>query len=187
MVRDGSNVVAAAAPFAVGHDSYLTSVGAAVARAFGPADAGFRVFLTRSLTTVPDLPQVALADWMLVPKTARLEYYYTPEGPPIFLEAGLIHYLVFVPTAQDFWGAVSWSLTGFYGRGNADYGPDWRRLEYPLCIRVDGYVIPEPSAATAAGLGLMGLARRRVSFLLNCPLARRMTGRCEPPGAEDPA
>lgn len=187
MVRDGSNLVAAAAPFAVRHDSCLTSVGAAMARAFGPVDAGFRVYLTRSLTPVYDLPTAALAEWLLVPKTAQLEYYYADDGPPIFIEAGRIHYLVFVPTAQDFWGAISWSLIGFYGRGNADYGPDWRYLEFPLCIRVDGYVIPEPSTAAAACVGLLGLATRRVSFLPTGPWLRRMTGRREPRGAEDRA
>ncbi len=81
MLQDGTNFAWAAAPFSVTTDSYATSFGAALGRAFGPLDAGFDVYLT---TSSSNIPESAIAEWTIVPTTVNLDYYYVQPDSPIF-------------------------------------------------------------------------------------------------------
>lgn len=160
MLREGSSYVWAAAPFAVEQDSWATSFGAALSRAFGPIDAGFTVYLT---STWSGLPESAMATWTVIPATASLEYYYFQPRAPMLLQAGTAYSLVFTPNDAGFAGAISYSAKpgSYYGWGSGDYGQTWTRLLYPLCIRVDGYAVPEPGTWLALVAGTIGAALRR--------------------------
>jgi len=164
-VRDNSSCVWAAEPFRLDYDAYVTALGAAVARAMGPADAGFDVYLS---ATTYGLPSSAIAKLPnpLVPLNTQYVYYDGALSAPVFLTAG-IYYLVFMPTSTSFYGSISYAVKPgiYYGQRTADYGQSWYMLAYPLAVRVDGWFVPEPSSVGIVVAGVLGLValRRRTS------------------------
>lgn len=160
VMKDDTSLVWAAAPFKVESDSRATSFGAALARAYGPVGAGFRVLLTE---VTQGLPGSTMAEWTIVPTNSALTYYYVSPPKPIFLRASLSYALVFMPDTDGFAGTISYSPQGYYGWGTPDYGTTWNRMAFPLCVRVDGSAVPEPASITSLILGLVGagVLRRR--------------------------
>ncbi len=162
-VRDGSSCVWAAEPFVLSYDAYVTTLGAAIARALGPADAGFDVYLTSTIAGLPGSAITRLPE-PLIPLTTQYAYYYGSFAGPVYLTAG-VYYLVFTPTSTSFYGSISYSLQAgmYYGLGTGNYGQSWYVLSYPLAVRVDGWYVPEPSAlgAIVAGLAALVLYMRR--------------------------
>lgn len=132
------------APFEVESDCYATTFGAAVARGMGPTDAGFDVYLATAWSGLPGSAIVKLPQ-PLVPLDTQYVYYYGSLSEPVLLRAGTIYSLVLMPTSPNLLCSVSWSAKpGYYGWGTSDYGESWHRLALPLCVRVDGYAVPEP-------------------------------------------
>jgi hypothetical protein len=153
-----------AEPFTVTQDSYATALGAAAGRAYGPTNAGFDAYLTATLSGLPGSELAKLPN-PLVPLNTQYVYYDGGLSAPVLLNAGVVYYVVLMPSSPDFCGSVSWSTKSgsYYGLGTSDNGSHWGTLAYPLCVRVDGYVVPEPGAMSAmlAGLLAIGLRRRR--------------------------
>ena len=157
-----TSTVWVAALFSVNADSYATSFGAALSKGAGT---GFTMYLAPSPVGLPDS---ALASWLISPVGPNPKFYDVQAETPIFLQARHVYALVFTPGSEDFQGAVSYS--GNYGRydlGSSDYGNTWYSLplSYPLCIRVDGYAVPEPGSLAAMIIGIGGVfayRRRRI-------------------------
>jgi hypothetical protein len=146
-----------AAPFTVESDCYATTFGAAIARAMGPKDAGFDVYLA---TTWSGLPESAIAKLPqpLIPLNTQYVYYYGSLSEPVLLKAGAVYSLVLIPTSPDLLCSVSWGAKPgtAYGWGTDD-SKTWYRLAYPLCVRVDGYAAPEPSSIAVLLFSLLGV------------------------------
>jgi len=159
-IKAGTNLVSVAQPFVIGQSAYATSFGAALARGYGPVGAG----VTVTLTTWNTGPAAAIDSWTIVPTSAGLVYYYVEPTAPIMLAANTPYSLVFTPDNPDFAANISYSRQGYYGYGTDGGAENWFILSYPLCARVDGYVIPEPSSALCVLIGALGWAgamRRR--------------------------
>ena len=154
MLKDNSTLVWAAAPFKIAQDSYATKFGAPAMRAYGPEGSGFTVYLAQDLY---DVVGSALAVGMITPTSAIREYYYFDLETPVFLAADEFYLLVFAPNDPGFYGGISYTLTGYYAEGTADYGESWYALPYPLCIRVGGYVVPEPASFSVLAFALLGI------------------------------
>lgn len=163
-----------AAPFTVDRDCYATSLGAAVARGFGPTDAGFDVYLT---TTWSGLPGSAMArlDQPLVPTNTQYVYYYGSLKDPVLLRAGTIYSLVLARSSPDL--VCSFSLGNKPGTilawGTSD-GQTWYELSRPICVRVDGYAVPEPPLMMVCLLSIFGLSTL-VRRCRRAGLAEKMT------------
>ncbi len=170
---DLSNGAWIAAPFTVPSDCYATTFGAAVARGMGPTGAGYDVYLT---TTFAGLPATAIAKLPLplVPLTTQWVYYDGALPEPVSLRKGVAYALVLIPNTPNLVGSISWGTKpGTYRSWRStDGGLNWAEQTWPVCVRIDGYYVPEPDSAMALawGLGLLG------SLM---PLLRR---RCEPRG-----
>jgi hypothetical protein len=162
ILKSGTSTERAAEPFSVTRDAYATRFGAAIGRAYGPVGAGFTVDLT---TWNSNQPGSIIESWTLVPTVVSLDYYYFEPTAPIALTgigSGAYYALVFTPNQDGFAGAVSYSNKGgcYYGKGwNANAG--WFTMQFPLCIRVDGYYVPEPGCLGVLACGLIGLGLRR--------------------------
>lgn len=147
-----------AAPFTVASDCYATTFGAAVARGLGPIDAGFDVYLATSFSGLPDSAMVKLPK-ALVPLNTQYVYYYGSLSEPVFLKASTVYSLVLVPTSPSFLCSVSWGAVpgSYYGWGTNDSGKSWYQLAYPLCVRVDGYAVPEPASIVVVLFSILAL------------------------------
>lgn len=167
IVKLGTTTEAVAEPFGVARSAYATQFGAALGRAYGPAGAGFRVQLT---TWVNNQPGAVIETWTVVPTSVSLAYYYWEPTIPIALagvDSGAYYALVFTPDLDGFAGAVSYSNKAgcYFGRAwNSSAG--WFTMQFPLCTRVDGYYVPEPSCLGIAAGGLIALGHRRWKRLL---------------------
>ncbi len=139
-----------AAPFMVQSDCYATSLGAAVARARGPADAGFDVYITESMSGLLD-SAIAKLPRPLVPLNTQYAYYDGALSEPVFLRAGTVYSLILVPTSPDLVCSVSWGgKSGTYcGWSTSDLGASWQGVGYPVAVRVGGYNVPEPPVGAA--------------------------------------
>jgi hypothetical protein len=166
IVKLGTSTERVAEPFAVQADAYATQFGAALGRAYGPVGAGFTVDLT---TWSNGEPGSIIESWTVVPTVVSLDYYYFEPTAPIALAgigSGAYYALVFTPNQEGFAGAVSYTAKAgcYYGHAwNTNSG--WFTMQYPLCIRVDGYyAVPEPGCmgTLACGLIAFGLRRRRL-------------------------
>lgn len=160
-IKDGTNCEWVVEPFTVAQDSYATTLGAAVGRGMGPADAGFDLYLT---TTLYGLPGSAFAriTQPIVPLSPLYVYYYGLLDTPVLLQAGVAYALVVIPTTTSLIGSISWSaMPGYCGLKTGDYGQSWVLTERPFCVRVDGYPVPEPASIVALAGGLLLLLRRR--------------------------
>lgn len=147
----------AAALFSIDKDSYATEFGAALSKGAGPLGSGFTMYLAPGPSGLPDS---SIASWTISPTDAILKYYYVQTQSPIFLQAGHVYALVFAPNDKDFYGSVSYSgKYGNYDLGTSDYGTSWYALPMPyrLCVRVDGYAVPEPSCFAVIIVGALGL------------------------------
>ncbi|MHB9038578.1 MAG: choice-of-anchor R domain-containing protein [Armatimonadota bacterium] len=164
-IKADSNCEWVAAPFTVDYDCYATTLGAAVARAMGPVDAGLDVYLT---TTWYGLPGSAIAKLSqpLVPLNTQYVYYYGTLSAPVFLKAGTVYSLVLMPTSPLMTASISYGAKPgtYYGWKTADYGESWNRLTYPVCVRVDGYAVPEPGTLCALASGLTFVYARRKRY-----------------------
>ncbi len=153
-VRDNSSCVWAAEPFMLDYDAHVTSLGAAIARAMGPADAGFDVYLSASLHGLPGSTITKLPA-PLIPLNTQYVYYDGALSDPVFLTAG-VYYLVFMPSSTSFAGSMSFAPKPgmYYGLGTGNYGQSWYALAFPLAVRVDGWYVPEPSSLAMIISGL---------------------------------
>lgn len=159
MMKDGTSTEWVAAPFSVDFDSRATQFGAALSRAYGPQGAGFTVELAE---WVNGSPGETLSSWTVVPTSAALVYYYW-DAPEILLASknkGHYYALVFKPNDPGLAGAISYSNKGgcYYGLG---YGSNsgWFMLQCPVCIRVDGYQVPEACSFTVLVCGMGAFLR----------------------------
>ncbi len=164
IVKLGTSTEWVCEPFSVERDAYATQFGAALGRTYGPTGAGFTVELSR---WADGHPVDTIETWTVVPTIVSLVYYYWQPTFPIALSgvgSGAYYALTFKPNIEGFAGAVSYSNKGgcYYGQGwNSSIG--WFNLQFPLCVRVDGYYVPEPDCLAALGCGLISLPflRRR--------------------------
>lgn len=156
----GGDSVLVAAPFTVASDSYATSFGAVLARGYGTTGGSIKVLLTQS---TQGLPGSAIDEWTIIPADSAFTYYYVSPAKPVLLRANLSYALVFKSNTSGFTGVISYSPQGYYGWNSNDSGISWNRMAFPLCVRVDGSVVPEPVSITALMLGLIGtsILRRR--------------------------
>ena len=161
-LRDDTNCQWVVEPFTVAQDSYATTLGAAVARGMGPADAGYNLYLT---TTLYGLPGSAFAriSAPIIPLNTQYVYYDSALDAPVLLHASVVYGLVVIPTTTNLIGSISWgNVSGsYYGLKTGDYGQTWVQTERPFCVRVDGYPVPEPASVLALAGGLLLLLRRR--------------------------
>lgn len=160
-LKDDSSTAWAAAPFTVSQDAYVTKVGLYLSRAMGPTNAGFDVWLGRSLNYKP---AGAMANWQVIPTTPTFRYYETTLDTPLYLYSGMSYFVMLAPSDPNFVGGVEYSLKGYYGFGSDDYGSSWTYLPYAISLRVDGYyAVPETSCLCAILPGLVGIwmIRRR--------------------------
>jgi len=156
----------AAEPFTIPNDGYATSLGAAVARGMGPADAGFDIYLTATPYGLPG-SAIAKLSQPLIPLNTQYVYYYGNLDSPVFLAANTVYFVVLMPTSSSFIGSLSLSNTAglYYGLGTGNDGETWYQLARPVCVRVDGWYVPEPCslAMVFSGVGVgLALRRRRV-------------------------
>lgn len=147
-----------AAPLTVESDSYATVFGVALARAYGTAGGSFKVALT---IASQGLPGSTIAEWTIVPTDGTLQYYYVSPVNPILLRANTSYALVFNINTDGFHGTIGCSPQGYYGWTSPDSGKTWGRMLYPLSVRVDGAVVPEPTSVTALIFALMGTGALR--------------------------
>ena len=162
ILKDGSGIEWAAGIFKLTADSYGTSFGAAVSRAYGPPDAGFTLSLaTWSWTDYR--PGPTIDQWTITPAIGSLKYYYGTAASPILLSATQYYCLVVAPNDPAFAGPISYTLKYglYYGWGTSDHGASWARLMLPVCIQVDGYV-PEPGSLWALLAGCLAIAFPRL-------------------------
>lgn len=154
-VNYGSNCEWAAERFTVQSDCYATTFGAALARA--EIGVGFYMNLFTTWNGMPGAP-IAKLSQPLVPLGPIWTYYYGTLNTPVFLKANTLYALVLVPTSPDLLGSVSWGNKSgtYYGLGTSDHGDTWHQLEHPLCVRVDGYAVPEPSSMAALIFAILG-------------------------------
>lgn len=166
-IKADSNCEWVAAPFTVESDCYATTLGAAVARAMGPVDAGLDVYLTTTWSGLPDSAITKLPQ-PLVPLNTQYVYYYGMLSTPVFLKADTAYSLVLMPTSPLLMASISYGAKPgtYYGWKTADNGESWNQLSYPVCVRVDGYAVPEPGTlcALASGLAVLCVRRRRRSI-----------------------
>ena len=157
-MSDTTSPVWACEPFEVASDAWATGFGAAIARVYGSGGMGFTVYLSSTLT---DIPANALGHWTICPAGMTLQYVYAYTDAPIRLTGGVTYYLTFAPNSNNFSGSISWSVVhGHDGLGTGDYGKSWYALPLPLCVRVDGYLVPEPGAWAGLVAGLVALGFR---------------------------
>ena len=159
MMRNGSSQEWIAQPFDVATDAYATAFGAAMGRAYGPAGAGFTVYLT---STLVDVPNSAIASWTIAPLDATLTYYYVTAATPIFLAANTSYALVFAPNVDGYAGSLSYSgVSGYSAYNTANHGASWSLTGFAMATRVDGYYVPEPMTAIALVTGCCGFWLKR--------------------------
>ena len=163
--HQGGSVTATwvAAPFMVTSDCFATSIGAAVARALGPADAGFDVYLADTWNGLLD-SAIAKLPQRLIPLGTQYVYYDGALSRPVFLKAGTTYSVILVPTSPDLICSISWAVKPgtYYGWSSRDCGQNWQQMSYPVAVRVDGYSVPEAKGwvvlfAAVAALSLPAL------------------------------
>lgn len=163
-VEENTACVWVSAPFTVEVDSYATSFGAALARAMGPVDSGFNVYLTTSMSGLPG-SAIAKLPQPLVPRSTQYTYYDGALDEPLLLQAGTVYALVLMPTSPDLMASISYGVKPgtYYGYGTGDHGKTWYKLAYPVCVRVGGYAVPEPAslATLLPGFAIVVALRRR--------------------------
>lgn len=158
-VKSNSNCEWVAVPFTVESDCYAITLGAAISRAMGPTDAGLDVYLSTTWSGLPD-SAIAKLPKPLVPLNTQYNYYYGSLSAPVLLKGDATYSLVFMPTSSNLLASISFGAKqgSYYGWGTANDGQSWYKLAYPLCVRVDGYAVPEPSSLTALACGLLPIA-----------------------------
>jgi len=160
VVRDVAPPVWVAAPIVLSSSADITQIGVAAAKAVGWAGMGYQVYLATDLWNVKSS---AIATWTVSPSNPIFQYYYYYKpNSPVRLEGGKAYFLVFTPNSNNFSGSISWSASsGYLALGTPDYGTSWSKLARPLCIRIDGNYVPEPSCAVCILVGILALT---VSF-----------------------
>lgn len=158
LVKYGTSVMWVSQPFTLATDSWVTSFGAAVGRAFGNSEMGFNIYLSDRRF---DLSWPIMASGTITPQGLGCTYHYVSLDSPVELAGGHKYYLTLVPNSNNFTGTVCYSYKPGVDPGifTGDYGQNWTPYLLSFGMRVDGYaVVPEADSWLTLAAGLIGLA-----------------------------
>lgn len=146
-------------PFQVRKSGWASQIGVAIASGSDPNGAGFLITLTDTNMAVTVPGTTVAGPWNILPENGASWQYVYADVPSIFLDTNKIYGLLIEPGDGTMYGSVAFSrastAAGYFTSNN------WASaysLPSPVCIRIYGTLVPEPSSALALLCGTGGIA-----------------------------